>query len=106
MQTPFIPYFEDADIPFKKTEREPFQPRFALSFIDADCTEYWVNDLGQLIYRWHDGFDVFIAALEAQMNRRRAPAVSIPAESLLHDLHLVYQLQGEAQFPSLALPDQ
>lgn len=106
MQTPFTPHFDEADIPFKKTVWEPFRPRFALSFIDADCTEYWVNDLGQLIYRWHDGFDVFIAALEAQLSRRRAPAVSIPVESLLHDLHLVYQLYGETQFPGLALSDQ
>lgn len=99
MKTPFTPYFKQASIPLSQVSREPFEPLYPLAFVQADCTEYWVGGACQFIYRWHDGYDVFVAVLEARIaGVSGSLPVDLAVESLLNDLHLVYQLQGQSAF--------
>ena len=104
MQTPFTPYFKSASLFLTQVSREPFTPLYPMPFVAPDCTEYWVGRSCQFIYRWHDGFDVFVASLEARIGNPTSMAIDLPVESFLTDLHLVYQLAGETRLPGLALP--
>ncbi|MFB2121064.1 helix-turn-helix domain-containing protein [Parapedobacter sp. 2B3] len=107
LKTPFIPHFKHATIPLTQVSSQPFEPLYPMPFVTADCTEYWVGGSCQFIYRWHDGFDVFVATLEARIvDTDGKVAVGLPVESLLNDLHLVYQLAGESRLPGLTLPEQ
>ena len=106
MQTPFTPHFEQANIPLTQVDHRPFEPHYTLPFIRPSCTTYWVGSGCRLIHRWHDGFDVFVAALEIRIDHPAATVVELPVESLLHDVHLLYQLEGETQLPEPVLPSQ
>src|SRR5690606_19835652 len=106
MQTPSTPIFNHATIPLTRVSRQPFEPLYPMPFVTADCTEYWVGGSCQFIYRWHDGFDVFVATLEARIANPSGVAIHLPVESLLSDLHLVYQLVGSSDFAGLTLAAQ
>ena len=106
MQTPFTPHFKHASIPLTQVSRQPFEPLYSMPFVTAGCTEYWVGGSCQFIYRWHDGFDVFVATLEARIANPTHIVPHLPVESLLSDLHLVYQLAGNSGFAGLVLAAQ
>lgn len=94
MKTPFTPYFEQANLPLPAVSRRPFIPQYALPFVSPACTAHFACTDALISYRWHDAFDVFVALLEV----RTTVGISIPVESHLSDLYLMYQLQGESRF--------
>lgn len=92
MKTPYLPLFHLMPSGSKRLSAAPFVPAHKLPFAAADCTVYYEFPGGWLCYRWHDAFNVFVAVLEIKSRRD----VSIPIESYLKDLHLVYQLHGDS----------
>lgn len=99
MKTPFTPYFKRANVRLIQVDGRPFVPSYPMPFIAAESTAYYVGDGCQLIYRWHDAFDVFVAVLEAYFPvALDSTRMEIPIESHLSDLHLVYQLRGTSHF--------
>jgi len=103
MKTPFSPHFDRASIGLTRVAVPSFVPLYPMPFVpQAD----WINLVGEgvaLIYRECDGFDVFVAELEAWFTGETVVPLGMPVESLLHDLHLVYQLAGTTAFPALAM---
>lgn len=104
MKTPFKAHFGEASIPLKPVNEPPFVPLYPMPFVPkAD----WVNLAGdgvRLIYREHDGFDVYVGVLEIHIDHPSSTTFTIPVESLLCDLHLVYQLAGSSVLPGMTLP--
>ncbi len=100
MKTSFTPHFKQAGIALTEVSSEPFIPTYSLPFVAKRSTAYYVGDGCQLIYRWHDAFDVFIAVLEVNTANSHRP-ITIPVSSHLCDLHLVYQLVGTSHFQSI-----
>lgn len=111
MKTPFTPYFKLASLSLTQVSRQPFVPSHPMPFVAGETTAFYVGDGCQLCYRWHDGFDVFVAMLEACLSDVNG-SLDIPVASHLRDLHLVYQLAGYSTFrppatsaaPALQLP--
>lgn len=115
MKTPFTAYFEQANAPITRVSRRPFVPHYPMDYVLPENQEYHVGDGCQLSYHWHDGFDVFVAKLEARFAHMDGARLEIPIASHLSDLHLVYQLLGDSHFlpvapsqaaPLIALPAQ
>lgn len=103
MKRPFTIYFSRAGVPLTQVADPPFLPQYPMAFVPEDK---WVNLTGpgcDLILREHDGYNVYVAVLEVQLDNPHH-SLTIPVESLLHDLHMVYQLSGNSEFPGLALP--
>jgi len=101
MKTPFTLLFDQSSMALANVGRRPFVPTYALPFVGQAVTAYRVGGTCQLIYRWHDAFDVFVAVLEAFS----LEPLEIPVASHLFDLHLVYQLHGASQIiPEAAGP--
>lgn len=110
-KTPFTLYLNQANIPLQRIDSRSFVPAYPLPFVAGDTTTHHVGERCCVNYRWHDAFDVFVAVLEARL----VAGLSIPVESHLPDLYLMYQLQGESRFvpdaaqypkaPAVALAD-
>lgn len=94
MKTPFTAYFEEAGVRPSPRELLRHEPRYALPFVREASTVSFVAPGVEVLYRWHDAYDVFVALLEARLDR----ALVFPVESHLSDLHLVYQLYGSTCF--------
>ncbi|WP_139215845.1 helix-turn-helix domain-containing protein, partial [Parapedobacter composti] len=100
MKTPFTLHFGLAVPLLTCLRNRPFAPSHPMPFVAADATVYYAGDGCQLIYRWYDAFNVFVAVLEAYLPA--AAAVELRVESHLHDLYLVYQLAGHSAFRAAA----
>ena len=102
MKTPFTVHFNKADIPLRAVATPPFVPRCPMLFVPSDR---WMSFTGpgcDLIFREHDGYNIYVAVLEARLGDSRN-TLTLAAESLTHDLHLVYQLAGTTDLSGLAL---
>src|SRR5690606_36557107 len=92
--------------------RAPFMPTYPFPYISPRAAVYFVGDRLQLVYRWYDAFDVFVAVLEVYAADSSC-AITLPVSSHLSDLHLVYQLDGHAHLrpiedtdaPTIELPE-
>lgn len=105
MKTPFTLLFNEAGIPLVRVSRRPFVPRYPMPYVAEENTAYYVGDGCQVIYRWHDAFDVFVAELEVRFANGDTPPLEIPIRRHLDDLHLVYQQTGDTAFLGPHLPD-
>jgi len=93
MKTPFTLHFDQASTPLIRVDHVPFTPAHAMRYVDHRTIRYYAGGTNQLIFRWHDAFDVFVAVLDVRL----VEPLEIPITSHLHDLHFIYQLRGQMQ---------
>lgn len=106
LKTPSTPGFEKANIPLTSVNVPPFTPLYPMPFVPTSVWKNFVGDGCALIYRTYDGYNIHVSELEVHINEPETMSISIPLESFLHDLHLVYQLLGTTRLPCLSLPQQ
>ena len=104
MKTPFTVHFDEANIPLTPVGRPPFVPQRPMLFVPPNRCLYFTGPGCALIFREHDGYNVYIAVLEVRLSDPRNTTLTLAMESLTHDLHLVYQLAGTSDLSGLALP--